>query len=208
MNKTRTFILIIGTCIIVYALYYTQNDIEFNIKLGNLLNLQDKNQISKKNKIESEIKPKIYLSSCKNRVEKNFEKSVFTLLTDGENYYKSAVVLIKSIKAHTDFHDYDTVVLEIKEKPLNESTKELLSMYGWKICQVDRIAPRDEAKTHRTFRDQFTKLIIWNFTEYEAIYYFDSDTFVIRNIDSFLNIHKNFDSTTKIGVTRDIRENN
>ena len=81
-------------------------------------------------------------------------------------------------------------------------------MYGWKICQVDRIAPRDEAETHRTFRDQFTKLIIWNFTEYEAIYYFDSDTFVIRNIDSFLNIHKNFDSTTKIGVTRDIRENN
>ena len=72
---------------------------------------------------------------------------------------------------------------------------------------MDRIAPRNEEGTFGRFRDQFTKLVLWNFLEYEAVYYFDSDAFVIGNIDSLLNIYKYFNSSERIGVTRDIREN-
>ena len=174
---------------------------------ANELNIFEQNTNIENIEVEINQKDINYLSSCKNEVKRNNKKSIWTFLTDGDGYHKSAVKLIKSIKAHTSVHDYDTLVLEIKEKPLPESVKQSLRSNGWEICQVDRIAPRDEASTHGTFRDQFTKLILWNFTEYEAIYYFDSDVFVLRNIDSFLNIHKNFSSSIKIGVTRDIREN-
>ena len=169
-------------------------------------NLNRANEILEKNILREsdDLKEIIYLSSCKNKVIQKNKKSIWTFLTDGDGYHKSAVKLIKSIKNHTSVHDYDTIVLEIKEKPLKESVKELLSSNGWQICQVDRIAPRDESGTFGRFRDQFTKLILLNFTEYEAVYYFDSDTLVIGNIDLFLNTHKNLNNSIRIGVTRDI----
>jgi alpha-N-acetylglucosamine transferase len=128
------------------------------------------------------------------------------MLTNTDGYLKSSLKLIKSIKKFTTHKYYDTLVLELKEKPYSDATRNTLTENGWKICTVDRIAPRNEAHTGHNFKDQFTKLALWNFTEFKSIVYFDSDTLAVRNIDNLLNIDQIFLPYHKIGVTRDIRD--
>ena len=99
--------------------------------------------------------------------------------------------------------------MELKEKKLNPELRHLLiNKSGWKICQVNKIPARDEQNTYPRFRDQFTKLILWNMTEYKSVVYFDSDTFVINNIVSLLEVYKRINNTYKIAVTQDIRGGN
>jgi alpha-N-acetylglucosamine transferase len=216
--KKKCFIIFQIFCftIVFYYYYFVKNDskglrnllieakssYEEQQRKSDPIKIEGFEEILKHQKIDIEVK-NVYLSSCKNRVKQNYKKSIWTFLSDTDGYFISAIKLIKSIRAHTSIYDYDSFILEIKEKPLDESLKQILRSNGWEICQVDRIAPRDEANTHPPFRDQFTKLILWNMTEYNAIYYFDSDSFVIKNIDSYLNIHKKFNSSIKIGASRD-----
>jgi alpha-N-acetylglucosamine transferase len=149
---------------------------------------------------------KIYLESCSNKVKFENEISVWTLLTDNLNYAKSAVKLLKSIELNSKELKFDKVILELKEKKLNPELRHLLvNKSGWKICQVNKISARDEQNTFARFRDQFTKLILWNMTEYKSVVYFDSDTFVINNIVSLLEVYKRINNTYKIAVTKDIR---
>jgi glycogenin glucosyltransferase len=131
---------------------------------------------------------------------------MWTLLTDGDDYARSACKLLGAARLHTTI-PFDANVIEMTNKPLKNSTKEMLTKAGWRICQVDRIAPKDEANTVPRFRDQFTKFHLWKMVEYESAVYFDSDVFVIKKIDHLLQVHKKFnDSLHRIGVTRDIRE--
>jgi alpha-N-acetylglucosamine transferase len=56
------------------------------------------------------------------------------------------------------------------------------------------------------FRDQFTKLVLWKIAQYKAHIYFDSDTFIVGNIDDLLASHRKLDNEKyRLGVTRDIR---
>jgi alpha-N-acetylglucosamine transferase len=144
------------------------------------------------------------LLSCKNQVEYEHDTSVWTLLTDDSNYALSAIKLIKSIEKNTNITKFDKIILEIKGKRLKKDMRRKLLDANWKICLVDKIAPRDEKSTFPRFRDQFTKLILWNMTEYKSIVYFDSDTFVIGNIDPLLQVYTKLDKY-KIAVTKDIR---
>lgn len=154
---------------------------------------------------------KTRLSQCKNEVyyDSRKTKSIWTFLVVDKkndlNYAQSAIKLIKSIKMNTnDFDSYEFFILELSEKPLRVRFN--LETSGWKICTVDRIPPRDELKTYPKFRDQFTKLVLWNMTQFKTVNYFDSDTFVIGNIDILLNMGNHLNEVKKIGVTRDIRD--
>jgi hypothetical protein len=101
---------------------------------------------------------------------------------------------------------YDTNVIELNEKPLANETKKLMIKAGWTVCQVKRISPRDEGGTYPRFRDQFTKLVLWKIAQYKAHVYFDSDTFIVGNIDDLLASHRKLDNEKyRLGVTRDIR---
>lgn len=187
--KTKERLVLCAFCICILLIVFIKLEFKFFST--------DSNKFGKKPK----------LRSCLNEVYIEHNISVFTLLTDDQNYALSSIKLLKSIKANTDNIEFDKIVLELYEKPLKNSIKKILLNQGWKICQVNRIAPGDEEATHPRFRDQFTKLILLTMTEYEAIIYFDSDTFVIRNINSLLNVHKTLKATgLKIACTRDIRE--
>ena len=132
--------------------------------------------------------------------------SMWTFLTEHDGYADSAVKLIRSIKRNTCFTLNNFFMMEVREKPLPTHIKKKLEDAGWRVKSLNRIPPRDEAGTYPRFRDQFTKLELWNIDEYEANIYFDSDTFVIGNIDELLNIYQSFKTDRhKIGVTRDIR---
>ena len=145
---------------------------------------------------------------CLNKQTFSRDIAIWTLLTDGiESYSVSAIKLLKSIKKNVKITSFDAFVLELVNKPIPNIFKVDLLKAGWKICQVNRIAPRDEEKTHGRFRDQFTKLLLWNATGHKAHYYFDSDTFVIRNVDDFFSFHnKLIPDMHKIGCTMDLRE--
>ena len=146
------------------------------------------------------------ITTCKNTLFAEHDLLVTTLLTDGLDYVHSAVKLLKSINKNCNSTKFDMIALELTEKPLSTLMKQILEKSGWKICQVDRIAPRNEANTFFRFVDQFTKLILWNMTEYNAIVYFDSDTLVVGPIDKLLNVHHKIDQYNyKIACTRDIR---
>ncbi len=43
------------------------------------------------------------------------------------------------------------------------------------------------------FRDQFTKLVLWKIAQYKAHIYFDSDTFIVGNIDDLLASYHELD---------------
>jgi lipopolysaccharide biosynthesis glycosyltransferase len=145
------------------------------------------------------------LNSCE-RLEAKNEIAVWTFLTDDDNYAMSAVKLLKSIRSNTDSISYDTNVMELKEKPLKKKIRKLLIEAGWTICQVRRIAPRDEEGTFPRFRDQFTKLAFWKLIQYKAHVYFDSDTFIVGNINELLDSYQKLDDEKyRLGVTRDIR---
>jgi glycogenin glucosyltransferase len=78
---------------------------------------------------------------------------------------------------------------------------------GWRLCQVERIAPRDERRTMKNFRDQFTKLILWSMSEYDTIVYMDSDCIVVDDVSRLFNVWTQLNSERRmIAVTRDIRD--
>jgi len=157
------------------------------------------NQLKERPSIEYES------NSCEKLKAQN-QIAVWTFLTDDVNYAISAVKLIKSIRANTKSVYYDTNAMELFEKPLANSTRDILVQAGWTLCHARRIAPRDEEQTYPRFRDQFTKLVLWNFTQYKAHIYFDSDTFIVGNIDDLLvSYHKLNDDNYRLGVTRDIK---
>lgn len=151
-----------------------------------------------------------FIQICQNKQTFHNEIAVWTLLADDvENYGMGAIKLLKSIKRNVIKTKFDAFVLELVTKPIRPTQmREKLLQAGWRICQVNRIAPREENKTRDLFRDTFTALILWNVTEYKAHYHFDSDTLALRNLDELFTTHTKFNPDEhKIGCTKDWREN-
>lgn len=127
------------------------------------------------------------------------ELSVWTMVTDDPNYVSGALVLGRSVKKHISNVTVDLVLMELKNKPLNERYVKSLSSVGWMRCGVERISPLE--RTFPRFEDQFTKLRLWGMIAYKTILYLDSDAFVIGSLDTLLSIKLHGKS---IGVARDI----
>ena len=58
---------------------------------------------------------------------------------------------------------------------------------GWQLWPVKRIDPPKAGVSHQ-FRDQFTKLRIWELVQYESVIYLDADTLVLRNFDELWSL--------------------
>jgi alpha-N-acetylglucosamine transferase len=77
------------------------------------------------------------------------------------------------------------IALLIKEHSDNHLITE--NLVGWKARYVNRIDPGiPGAVTFPRFKEQFTKLHIFNMTEYKRILYFDSDVLVVGDISPLL----------------------
>jgi alpha-N-acetylglucosamine transferase len=144
-----------------------------------------------------------FLATCLNNVTYENRKSVWTIFTEGIQYAEAAVKLLRSVQINTDYK-FDAVLFELVNKPLPKEMREMLMTVGWKICQVERIAPRDEAATIPRYRDLFTKLHVWKMIEYESVLFLDSDCLVVNNINFLFEVHQKLQNKYMIGVTRDI----
>ena len=116
-----------------------------------------------------------------------FERSVWTMVTEGEAYVQGAEKLGVSVLSNTRA-PLDLVVLELKSKPLSTRDWARLRSVGWKRCTVHRIAPTDEESTYSRFRDQFSKLHLWGMVGYKTVVYLDADTLVVQAIDPIFEI--------------------
>jgi lipopolysaccharide biosynthesis glycosyltransferase len=130
---------------------------------------------------------------------------IATMLTgdDSENYGMGALMLIRSIKRRTTLSKTDFRIIELDSKPLQDPLRSRLAKEGWSFLRVPRIAPRDEAGTFPRFRDQFSKLNIWNLTQYtDRILYFDSDCLATGSLDELLSMNI---TSKPLWVARDLR---
>ncbi|CAF0998331.1 unnamed protein product [Brachionus calyciflorus] len=90
--------------------------------------------------------------------------------------------------------EYDKIIIEIQEFPLDVQSKKDLLASGWdSICTVRRILTQNESRIPSRYKSVFTKHILFNLTEYEGVVFIDSDAFVIGDISDLFYFHKIID---------------
>ncbi len=106
-----------------------------------------------------------------------------TMLSDDfHNYAHGAIRLVSTLK--TDFPGMHSAVIELEEKRIPAPVWNKLQVAGWdRLITLHRIAPRHEgAELISRFKDQFTKLHLWNLTAYRWVFYMDSDVLIVRSL--------------------------
>lgn len=112
-----------------------------------------------------------------------------TILSD--EYLKGALALNQSIK---DRCQYPLLVLCYD---VSKETQEILRQNEIEFRMVPMItSPFESAK----YRGVYTKLHIFNLTEFDKIIFLDSDTIVVRNIDRLFELDSEFAATALKGV--------
>lgn len=80
--------------------------------------------------------------------------------------------------------DVDVALLEMEERPIPPKIWRSLQTSWWqsKITRP-RIAPRSEGmEAYERYKNQFTKLHLWNIVQYDWIMYVDSDILVLHSL--------------------------
>ena len=135
--------------------------------------------------------------------ERDYSKEAYvTLLTPAhphpwsegkaDYYFEAAKIKAHRILRNTttrDPHNRPFIVLVTETVPVKQI--EILEDHGAIVRRVSTIDPPpgtvDLSRINPRYRDQFTKLHIWNMTEYNRIAFFDADTLPIRPVDSIFD---------------------
>lgn len=127
-------------------------------------------------------------------VENGMQVLICTMLTDDfENYALGALSIIRTLREDGILDKVPgvrTAILEIMERPIPSAVWRILHAEGWqKKLTVSRIQPRNSGKeAYARFKDQFSKLHLWNYSEYSWIFHMDSDIFILRSMRPLLNL--------------------
>jgi len=82
-------------------------------------------------------------------------------------------------------------LIYIEERPLPPEALCLLKAQGWDPYPVQGLPhPRGSYANH--YRDQFNKLHLWNFTQYNSVLYLDADAYVLRPVDELFQLSRYF----------------
>ena len=106
---------------------------------------------------------------------------MITLVSSYE-YLEAANVLFYSISKHISIENRKSTsfyALIIDDHGVEANYALYRGLKGWKPCIVPLVPARDPERVYTRFREQFTKLLLWNMTQFERIVYLDSDTLVI-----------------------------
>ena len=107
-------------------------------------------------------------------------KDAFVTLLYG-GFLLGARVLAQSLKETGTKKD----MIALCTESVTQATKDIMIADGWKIKSIGNIHNPYEGQSFRGdyFSGIFSKLYIWNMTEYERIIYLDADVLVLENID-------------------------
>lgn len=134
---------------------------------------------------------------------RNYSKEAYvTILTPADphpwtlgqpDYYFEAckVKLHRILRNSTTRDPYNRPVIVLVAPGVPQKQIEILESHGAIIKHVDIIPPPagsvDPENVHPRYKDQFTKMHIWNMTEYDRIAFFDADTLPIRPIHTIFD---------------------
>ncbi|BGP31191.1 hypothetical protein JCM10296v2_002955 [Rhodotorula toruloides] len=115
-------------------------------------------------------------------------KAWATLLTK-TSYLQGALVLADSLARHRS--KYPLVVFATQELP--QVARDILDARGIRVRDIDYLEPpkenRGELDEHdRRFSDTWTKLRVFEMTEFERLVLLDSDMLCVRNMDELLEM--------------------
>ncbi|KAL2611443.1 hypothetical protein R1flu_023135 [Riccia fluitans] len=120
------------------------------------------------------------LSLIHGKARKQQSNQAYTTLLYGDEFLLGVRVLGKSIKVTGT--DKDMVVLV--SKGVSSEAMELLEADGWIVEHIDLLEnPNSKKKRPSRFWGVYTKLKIFNMTNYEKVVYLDADTIVTRSIE-------------------------
>ncbi|KAL7319851.1 hypothetical protein PS15m_002938 [Mucor circinelloides] len=125
------------------------------------------------------------------------EKAFVTFLCD-DVMGEATEVLVYSLKQTNTKHDIVVLVLE----DVTQTVRSRLEYLGAKIINVDQIKyPWDSSSARRKGFNKacrYSKLNLWNLTQYEKVVFLDADTMVVNNIDELFG-YPQFTAAVDIG---------
>ncbi|CAI9102234.1 OLC1v1000473C1 [Oldenlandia corymbosa var. corymbosa] len=103
-----------------------------------------------------------------------------TVLHSSEAYVCGAIALAQSIIKSNSTRD----LILLADDHISEKSWRGLEAAGWKIKRIKRIRS-PHAKKYAYNEYNYSKLRLWQLTEYDKIVFIDSDLIVLRNLDEF-----------------------
>nr|GMD96317.1 UDP-glucuronate:xylan alpha-glucuronosyltransferase 2-like isoform X2 [Ipomoea batatas] len=105
-----------------------------------------------------------------------------TVLHSSQNYVCGAITLAQSLLRTGTKRD----LILLLDSTIPETKREALAKAGWKLRFIKRIRnPRAEKKSYNEYN--YSKLRLWQLTDYDKVIFVDSDVIVLRNIDFLFN---------------------
>ncbi|GFP81406.1 putative UDP-glucuronate:xylan alpha-glucuronosyltransferase 4 [Phtheirospermum japonicum] len=128
-----------------------------------------------------QLAPPLPQSSRKD-VGSKAKEAYVTVLHSSEDYVCGAVVLAQSIIKSNSTKD----LILLADDSISKKSLKGLRAAGWKIKLIKRIrSPFAESDTYNEWN--YSKLRIWQLTEYDKLIFIDSDFLVLRNTDEFFS---------------------
>ena len=114
--------------------------------------------------------------------------AIVTVLTNiSDEYLQLAIVLGYSITMYADVDNrVDRIIVTPFGDDLRDTVKQKLEFAGWTLVQMPAIPPPASVNVdtvkHARYVGCFSKLHVFNMTQYDAILYLDADTMLCGNI--------------------------
>ena len=114
--------------------------------------------------------------------------AIVTVLTNiSDEYLQLAIVLGYSITMYADVDNrVDRIIVTLFGDDLRDTVKQKLEFAGWTVVQMPAIPPPASVNVdtvkHARYLGCFSKLHVFNMTQYDAILYLDADTMLCGNI--------------------------
>ncbi|CAG7891877.1 unnamed protein product [Brassica rapa] len=112
-------------------------------------------------------------------------KEAYVTLLYGDEFLLGVRVLGKSIRDTGSDKDMVALVSD----GVSDYSKKLLKADGWKVEKISLLANPNQVHPTR-FWGVYTKLKIFNMTDYNKVVYLDADTIVVKNIDDLFKCSK------------------
>jgi len=110
----------------------------------------------------------------------------------GDPYWETVTIMAHRLILHPETRDPSNRSFVVLATP-NVKPKQirLLEQLGAQVRIVPVLGPPpnvDPATVHPRWKDQYTKLLMWNMTEYTRIVYIDADALVVKRIDELFDL--------------------